>query len=281
MSVFCAGEGRRRFARETLRFGAAGVVALLAVAGCRLFERHFGAGAALSRFPHDVHGESAGASCGDCHREQAGAALPMLPAADVCWSCHDDDEEAVAAFFTDGEPRWIHAGRLPAEVRFDHARHAAAVESSCSACHAAVTDASAIYATSRLRMYRCVECHESSGDAARIECEACHREIRRNTVPASHGPGWIERHGPRWSVAPGTHTADRCDLCHTQGSCDDCHTTVRPSSHTEYFRGRGHGIIAGIDRERCYVCHKRDTCDRCHSRARPRSHQRWYSAASS
>jgi hypothetical protein len=67
-------------------------------------------------------------------------------------------------------------------------------------------------------------------------------------------------------------TADRCVLCHTESTCSACHQVQAPDNHTNYWRERGHGITAMIDRENCQACHEPMSCERCHADVKPRNH---------
>ncbi len=260
-------------ARIAMAAGAGLLAIVCAAAGCRFLAQHLRSGEELSAFPHDIHVEDQEIGCEECHPQESGADLPSLPAVNTCGFCHDpeDDEDPAAPFLAGGAPSWVRAGRQSDEIMFEHTRHVEAAKGSCTACHQDVAASWAVLSSMRMRMDTCMACHQEQG--ASNECAACHHRLRPDTAPDSHREGWTLRHGQRWRSLAGGRTVDRCDLCHTQGSCDECHTTVRPRSHNNYWRGRGHGVAAGIDRSSCSVCHGRDTCDRCHSRTRPRSHR--------
>ena len=267
---------RRRSGAFRKAVSAAAAAAVLAL-GCEFLEKRLGTGGALSPFPHAAHVEDQGLECGECHEAGGGDSLTAFPARETCEECHDPgkEKELFGLFFTpEGGAKWVHAGRQAEEIRFDHALHEKATGGDCLLCHREVVESEAITARVKLRMDTCLECHKEKKIGNAYDCSSCHSEIRRDRRPPSHRDGWIARHGEVWRCrVPGGGSSDRCELCHEQGSCDDCHTTQRPKSHNTYWRGRGHGIAAGIDRSRCYVCHQRDTCDRCHSRKRPRSHR--------
>ena len=61
-----------------------------------------------------------------------------------------------------------------------------------------------------------------------------------------------------------TLRSDQCSLCHQPSECTDCHSVELPESHDNFFRRRGHGLIASMDRQSCATCHDSDSCDRCH-----------------
>ena len=92
--------------------------------------------------------------------------------------------------------------------------------------------------------------------------------------PGSHKGNWSEYHGR--SVAAGGGSVGRppaaCMVCHDRQDCITCHATVMPRDHNNYWRTRGHGLMAEGNRERCFTCHRQDYCVRCHSETAPRSH---------
>ena len=67
-------------------------------------------------------------------------------------------------------------------------------------------------------------------------------------------------------------TINRCALCHTQSTCVTCHQDQPPQNHNNFFRNRGHGVAASMDRRNCATCHRSDFCNRCHSETKPLSH---------
>jgi hypothetical protein len=66
--------------------------------------------------------------------------------------------------------------------------------------------------------------------------------------------------------------ADRCSLCHTESTCTTCHQESPPENHNNFWRIRGHGIAAQMDRGNCATCHRADSCDRCHAEVLPQNH---------
>ncbi len=243
----------------------------LAVAGCQLFINTFRGGIELSSYPHDAHLD-ADIECLDCHGEENKDGLPSFPTKEECAECHDEEgDEALLSKFFEGETAgWVHAGRQGNEIVFDHALHSQGDGESCVRCHDDVSTSSSIWSFMKAGMDDCEACHEEEG-RSREECSVCHREIRKENRPATHGGAWEFQHGER-SREGGIRTADRCGLCHTEAGCDECHLNNPPRSHNHYWKGRGHGLMAGIYRDRCDTCHGRDTCDRCHSTTQPRSH---------
>ncbi len=112
----------------------------------------------------------------------------------------------------------------------------------------------------------------SPGRFASNDCSVCHRELGRETPPASHGRAWRQLHGAAARAKTVPPYANQCSLCHTEATCSSCHQQEAPTNHTAFWRERGHGVAVGIDRSACYTCHRTDTCDRCHLDTAPRSH---------
>jgi len=92
--------------------------------------------------------------------------------------------------------------------------------------------------------------------------------------PSSHQGKWLEYHGK--AVGAGGSSAGRpgaeCTVCHERTDCIACHAETMPRDHTNYWRTRGHGLMAAGVRERCNLCHREDYCIRCHNETAPRSH---------
>ena len=245
-----------------------------ALVGCQVIVDVLRHGRRVTDYPHDVHLGQEALECEDCHDFEDSAGLPTFPLHDDCADCHNEpgDNDLLAAYFHAGEGRWAHAGRQREEIILAHAAHTSNGKVSCRECHEDVASSAAIWSDVKMRMQDCVDCHRRTMSEPE-KCSTCHQQLDRQVRPRTHDTAFMAAHGERWRVAGGDATVDQCSLCHTQGSCDDCHLTQRPRDHNQHWRGRGHGLLAGMDRSRCAVCHTRDTCDRCHSRERPRSHR--------
>lgn len=177
-----------------------------------------------------------------------------MPSKDLCMTCHEEIDrepgrprEATVEWFTE----WSSFTKQSEEIRFSHEAHA---KTDCRACHAAIPG-------TRMSMAECVSCH------AKDDCATCHEEIRRDRPPPSHVRLWSELHGACSRKAD----AD-CSLCHSNDACIACHQTKMPRDHDNFWRVRGHGVAAQIDRERCRTCHQSDACIACHEETSPRSH---------
>jgi hypothetical protein len=242
----------------------------LAAAGCAVFNA-MGTAEQKSGFSHAQHGAAAGLTCVNCHRTAEREDEAGMPRQNQCQICHqklDADkppEKRAAALFVDGELRRTPRDQLADEVLFSHAKHAAA-DMDCTACHVGIdTDAP----QPAMRMSGCVDCHTER--RAANECATCHREVRADRPPPSHAFGWERTHG-KAVRAHGVDTADDCALCHEESGCAKCHLEVPPANHNNYFRLRGHGLMARMDRQNCEACHRSDSCDACHRESRPLNH---------
>lgn len=256
---------------------------LIAIAGCSLVgalrERVAGAGPGFS---HHIHVEQEGLDCEICHTTVYDEDAPGMPVARQCRLCHPepeppaegeqppDEETDVLAPLLDeaGELRLSPIIRFPAEVSFPHLRHIDA-GAECETCHAAVATSEHVEHSLALAMDDCIACHERLGQST--ECTTCHGTLTTAVAPRTHGELWKREHGR--VVRSGSEAAvDRCTLCHQESSCATCHLDEAPRDHTNYWRRRGHGLVARMDRERCAACHRSDTCARCHSETEPLSH---------
>lgn len=258
--------------------GAALLSLALLLAACRFF---LGGGPGGPAFPHGPHidPDGEGMECGDCHPGADQAPAAGFPASEkACLLCHGElDKEkplerSVAAFLVDGTPRWkLRRDPYAGEVRFDHGKHAAA-EVACERCHAAA----GAEAGPELRIEggkpRCLECHRERSVSG--ECSTCHKLLRREEPPRDHlGGSWKRIHGDQAGLPIRGMGGTACQQCHQEQSCTTCHQREAPSSHNEFWRRRGHGLGAALDRSRCAVCHRPDGCDRCHQETSPASHR--------
>jgi hypothetical protein len=261
------------------RLAGVGVLVLLTLAGCILVdalvqsERPF-------TFSHRVHVEGEGLDCGDCHASWEDSDDPGMPSAPQCALCHADlDAEKppalqVASLFEGTVFRATRAGRQDDEILFSHQSHATrGLE--CAACHAEVANDDGELAVRgaelRLSMDDCLACHAASVGPGPSDCAACHTDIRVGVAPPSHRANWTRYHG---TLVRGRldSRAEQCSLCHQQSECTTCHQIEQPVSHNNYWRRRGHGLTASMDRESCQTCHDPDSCNRCHEETTPLSH---------
>jgi len=246
--------------------------ALLAATGCVLFGG--GSGTQPLAFSHKIHVDQEGMDCTDCHAGVETSDEPGMPALAGCNLCHqqiDADkppERGAAARYDGARYRTTAASALPGEVRFSHQQHVAKVQE-CNACHAGIATSEAVGASVAVTKAACLACHERRGvDGA---CATCHLEVRSDRPPRTHTGLWLRQHG---STVRGESQAivDRCEMCHDDGGCQACHRSEPPASHNNFFRRRGHGLLARMDRDGCAVCHRPDSCDSCHRQVLPANH---------
>jgi hypothetical protein len=256
------------------------VLMAISAGGCMLFSGH-GAGDPPLAFNHAVHVKE-GLECTDCHAGAADSDQPGMPGAAQCQLCHanlDKDkppEKRVASLFTDGNFRALHATKLSSEVIFSHSAHVGR-GTECASCHKGIETSTRIQPEMHIGMDACNACHAAktsekpTAQAAGQDCATCHREIRKDVKPATHEHTWIKMHGQTVRGGGGA-LADRCSLCHTESTCTTCHTSQAPQNHDNFWRIRGHGIAAEVDRVNCMACHRPDSCERCHADTLPLSH---------
>jgi len=260
----------RRFASRRQVAPAALLASAAALAGCVLLE---GARGRELAFSHRVHVVDQRLDCFSCHEDARMAEEPGMPPLDQCLVCHEEidaekpEARRVESLFRGERFDAAHASRLDDEVIFSHRAHTGYAE--CGACHAGIEESERIGREVAVGMAACMDCHERRG--APTACESCHREIRAEREPESHEHAWLQMHGQVVRAAS-ERTADNCQLCHQDSSCIACHMEDPPKSHTIFFRRRGHGLIAALDREGCAVCHRSDSCERCHRETLPASH---------
>jgi hypothetical protein len=255
------------------------VLALLSLAGCMLADA-FVARKPAYAFSHALHGGEQELACTDCHAKWEDAEDPGMPRPAQCGICHagldaeKPPERKVTTLFEGSDFRAAHAGRQSSEVIFSHQRHATrGIE--CATCHADVAKDDGRLSVSgnalRMSMDACIACHLRTSGPKQDDCEACHSVIRAGVAPPSHSANWTRYHGTLVRGRSSERT-DQCALCHKSSECTDCHHVELPASHNNYWRIRGHGLTASMDRQSCMTCHDSDSCQRCHEDIRPQSH---------
>jgi hypothetical protein len=260
---------------------AAGVLALAYMAGCILNGERDGSEKDRGlAFDHRLHVEDQGLACADCHARWEDSEDPGMPRAAQCALCHGEldaekpPERQVATMFDGGVFRTTGAGRQSDEIVFSHRLHATRTQD-CNTCHAEVARDEGRLAHKgdglRMSMDACIACHTSSSGPPEPDCSACHVEIRAGLAPPSHRANWTRYHGTLVRGRP-LYRSDQCALCHEPTDCTNCHHIQLPESHNNYWRRRGHGLTASMDRDSCMTCHDSDSCQRCHEDTRPLSH---------
>jgi len=87
----------------------------------------------------------------------------------------------------------------------------------CMSCHRGMTKSDAVTAANFPRMADCLVCHNEVEPP--FTCTKCHDE-KAELKPASHGPGWMDRH------SSGKANLDKpsCAVCHGRTfKCMGCH----------------------------------------------------------
>ncbi len=229
-------------------------------------------------FPHKRHVVDEEMECSACHRDATKEAHAGMPTLATCDKCHESidakkpPEKQVKAFLVDGKPEWSHVTTIPDDVKFAHKTHLAA-NIQCETCHKGIRDSKEITTRLRVEMKDCQSCHaKQSVGQAQDNCAVCHTAIGKQWKPASHERDWMQLHG-RVAASQSKLTAETCSNCHTQATCTNCHRNEQPKSHTNYWRERGHGQTATLDRNVCKACHTEDSCVRCHRETAPLSHK--------
>ena len=214
------------------------------------------------RFSHEQH-LGGSLTCGLCHQFLS-YLDPHRPPERVCVFCHDigshtEPAPSCTVCHTRSDFAVLDVTRPGFEdSRFGHEAHTV-MGISCKNCHREQDKARSYLDSSVPFMQDCISCHEEMG--ARRSCETCHHVWREDAKPENHYLDWAGRHG-RFAV---DGFGRDCTYCHSKEEfCLDCHMASTPSSHTLFFRNRGHGFQAETDRGRCLTCHKQDFCLRCH-----------------
>lgn len=136
------------------------------------------------QFNHSVHVNEAGMQCINCHTDAETSVYAGLPRKEVCFDCHDIDEESethpekdklFAYAETDDDIPWTRVAVTRPDVFFSHRRHVRAANIDCLECHTDQATLTAPPTTTRLvfRMNGCLDCHRKCG--AGTDCLNCHR----------------------------------------------------------------------------------------------------------
>ena len=143
-------------------------------------------------FSHEVHTESAGMTCEDCHYLEPNGTWSGIPRLDKCIECHEEPQgetKAEIEFIKNYvEPRkeipWLVYSKQPKNVFFSHAAHLKIARFECKVCHKDLgyNDKPPVYVYSRLSKYPqnyvivmedCMRCHKKF-DAPNY-CFTCHK----------------------------------------------------------------------------------------------------------
>lgn len=249
-------------------------LALAGLAGCVLVGS-LSDGPKPLAFSHKLHVGDQGLGCTDCHLKWNSAEDPGLPSAKQCALCHEEIdaqkpiERRIGVLFDGQNFKASRFSRQSSEIVFSHQKHAVRNED-CLPCHAALATNERVEPGLKLSMDTCRACHaEKHGPA---QCKDCHSEIRSDVRPRNHGPVWKREHGSAFRAREHEDKQQRCDLCHQESSCSACHKSEPPANHNGFWRRRGHGLAASMDRKSCATCHEAESCEACHRETKPMNH---------
>ena len=136
-------------------------------------------------FNHQVHATQAKLDCTTvCHTAAPTNVYAGLPSKDVCFECHDPDQETldkpeltrlVGYVDLDEDIPWQRVATTAPDVFFSHRRHVTSGQINCARCHPEIAEASRPPGEASLvmGMNDCLDCHQESG--ADVDCLACHR----------------------------------------------------------------------------------------------------------
>ena len=201
------------------------------------------AGVGQSPLSHQLHLNTAGVTCIDCHTgapSSTEAADSNLPAAGVCLNCHDGEmTKKVDTSFLEGKRA---AERT---YRFSHEFHSQ-MGNMAPIIAAAIDDRKYLGKVGDTRR------HLNTENA----CAACHRGLGETDM----------------ATAANLPQMSDCLVCHNRidnpFSCETCHlegVNLKPANHTEDFLDRHTTGKLGLDKTTCLPCHgKNFTCMGCH-----------------
>ena len=252
-------------------------------------------------FAHKIHVVDNAMDCGECHRGVRKAAEAGMPALADCTGCHEEPEAGGAIEAAIKELKRREAAKAPlwgarreyGDVAFHHAKHAGGAlyelpsgqkkPLACEDCHGPVGGSAGAAASREIPMELCTDCHAHGRPALREgedpvpaavhnACSVCHAKTRSDRRPGDHAGSWRTRHAEGVRFDAGRGRPKRCGTCHAEDFCVACHQAEPPSTHNTFFRLKGHGIDAAVNRERCGTCHAQDFCERCHRAMQPTTH---------
>lgn len=227
-------------------------------------------------FTHATHVVKQEMTCEICHADAETGEKAGMPGRDVCITCHEVKPEKAPKDYerkiTEAKELVFQIWNKSPDVVFSHQAHVAKGVT-CVQCHGAVDQSTEIDETAIAGMDGCVQCHSEKRIAN--ECSTCHKELRLDAKPSTHDVAFLRVHGRDIRGSANGVADGRCLLCHAPSSaqsCERCHTEMPPADHTDFWRRKGHGLAAEVDRVSCATCHREDSCIRCHTQVRPSSH---------
>ena len=124
-------------------------------------------------FSHKIHADQVGLDCRYCHSFVDVSGASNIPAASVCWNCHQHvqkDSPKLAPLHRamdknypgyDGQPiQWVRVHKLADFVYFNHSAHVNRGVS-CQSCHGQVDQMEVVRQENPLSMSWCLDCHRA------------------------------------------------------------------------------------------------------------------------
>lgn len=231
------------------------------------------------QFSHEAHAKKE-VACIACHEGAEESDRAGMPTKDVCLTCHAEKKDQPLKDF---EKKIAETPELTfdlwnksPDLKFSHAKHFEKGYA-CKDCHGAVEETRSLGEDVVASMATCIECHTEK--KAANECATCHQVLRRDKKPPSHDATFLRMHGRQIRGAEDLLKQAKCLVCHgvdatpPARSCETCHQEMPPDNHTNFWRRKGHGFTAEIDRGSCFACHREDACIRCHEQESPSTHK--------
>ncbi len=239
---------------------------------------------------HKAHIEKRQMECVDCHEGAEDTETPGMPSEKLCLDCHKTLDKELKGKDSPASEKCLYCHNPkqnksiseqkvvlgPGVSKTDlvpvHVKHTEK-EIGCEACHGNIAaDDNKILPRHKYMASGkiCVDCHTQKGLST--DCATCHKTYEL-IEPDDHKINWIAQHGVESMLAGENEHGKSCSTCHAKSECKECHTQKAPRDHTNFWRQRGHGIMAGMDRDKCLVCHRQDACVRCHRETAPRNHK--------
>ncbi len=133
-------------------------------------------------FNHNLHIETAGLECDNCHRYVRELPRATLPTIEVCSDCHSEEplgesveeKKLIEYLVNQQEVPWIRLYKVPDHVYFSHRRHVTIGGLACQECHGNVPELTepAPYALIPVKMKNCINCHKQH--KVSYDCLSCH-----------------------------------------------------------------------------------------------------------
>ncbi len=134
-------------------------------------------------YNHQLHIETVGLQCTECHRYVETEAAATLPPLEVCRTCHESEplsdspeETVLLKYVADGtEIPWKRIYHVPDHVYFSHRRHVVLGEIDCGECHGVMQEKTTPVTSEFLevKMENCMDCHREH--KVTNDCLSCHR----------------------------------------------------------------------------------------------------------